>query len=392
MQVSGFLSGAVQPRGRRGEKSLQAGKGRRADRSPSLCAPAFLTSRIDVIRPDDTDANIFGIDVRRSYDKLYRCCKLFTDYEHIPFTFVPVNNTTQLQRLSQLIDYFDGILKHFGLELHTSRLDEYQKETNVLEYTIYRNGYEMECRIIVLHVAPADYLSPEGSRLFKRFMKFYSENTNIALGVVNNYDNFYLDYLLEWYVERDYYDDEESQKEKEKYRKVFEGYKEDGKFWNLFDEIESQKGVTDESLQRELEAYLKVCPEDEEELMKAMYDGIPIVKHMNIYSFVFNPDVDGLPDENGYCDDNTWNSSVLCSAILYSDNDGLCDSLLESISSDQYCGVMFYGWNYHLRLTPKTKRKDLRYFIDHKDIISEYASWESDFYNAASKFDNYGKS
>lgn len=381
---------------RRGKGTVQSKRRRRTGSFPSVCAPAFLTTKIETIRPNEDNIDSqFGLDLVKSYNRLFGCCKRFMEVEGIEFKFEPSPTSTLLQRLGELIEYFEGILQPFGVDLLVSKKNPRGGETEVLEYALYRYGRELEDNIIVMYVAPADYLSKEGSKLFKRFMKFFSDSTNIPLGVTCNKENFYLDGVLEWFTGEDEYEedyiDEEFVESKNTNQEIAAAYRENGKFWHLFEEIKSQQGVTPDSIKKELEDYIIICPSEEVELIKVMLKGVPIIANMNTYWFEFNPEDDGLPDEYGNFDETSWSSSVFASAILYSENDGISDAMLESINAECCAGVMFSGWNIHQWLDQKMETKTIKEFIEYKDLVRKFAVWNSDFYKESCKFDKYGK-
>lgn len=363
-----------------------------ATAAPSLSAPAFLTSKIEPIRPTDKDAaGMFGIRIDKSYANILACCKRFMKFVGIEFDFKPTVGLTLSQTLGELIEYFENKIEPLGLTLVVSKKFPQGDETDVLQCVVYRWGRELEETIVILYCAPARYLSPAGSHMYKRFMKFVSDSTQIPLGIPEHSENFYLNYIMNMYEEDDfdhYEDDEEVVKEKDP---VLEKYKVDGEFWNLFDEIYGLSIEKPEELYEALDEYRKQCPKEELEVVEAMMEGIYIVKDMNCFWFEFNPDDDGIEDEYGNYGSDGFSSSVFASAILYSEHDGISDALLDSVNNEVNAGIMMTGWNIHQWLSPKMKKADILEFMRCKDLCASFDKWLRKFYRATEKFDLYGK-
>ncbi len=361
-----------------------------AEVAPVLCAPAFLTTPIESIRPTDKDAaDRFGINLEKSYANILACCKRFLKFTDVEFDFHPTAGISKSQNLGELIEYFEKKIEPFGLSLVISKKDSRERMVDVLQCVVYRYGAELEDTIIIFYCAPAMYMSPAGSQMYKRFMKFVSSSTNIPLGMIGNNENFYLDCIINMYDEEDfdrYENDEEDMKGKDP---VLENYKEDGDFWNLFDEINSLPDEKPESLYKALEEYRKKCPKNELELIETMMNGIDIIKDANYYWFEFNPDNDGLENEYG-CDG--YASSVFASAILFSEHDGISEELLDNVNNEVNAGIMMTGWNIHQWLSPRIKKADVLDFMRCKDLVARLDKWTRDFYHTSTKFDLYGKS
>lgn len=376
--------------GVRAKKGVQR-KGRgAATTAPSLSAPAFLTSKIEAIRPTDKDiAGRFGIRLDKSYANVLACCKRFLKFVGTEFDFKPTAGLTLSQRLRELIEYFESKIEPLGLTLVVSKKFPQGDETDTLQCVVYRWGKELEDTIVILYCAPAKYLSPAGSQMYKRFMKFVSDSTAIPLGIPEHSVNFFLDCIMNMYEEDDfdhYEDDEEKVKEKDP---VLEKYKKDGEFWNLFDEINGLPSEKPQDLYEALEVYLHECPVNETELVESMMEGIDVVKDANCYRFEFNPDEDGIEDEYG---NDGYASSVFASAILYSEHDGISDALLDNVNNEVYAGVMMTGWNIHQWLSLKMKKADILDFMRCKDLCASFDKWLRSFCKATEKFDLYGKS
>lgn len=360
--------------------------------APFVCAPAFLTATIDVIRPADNNASSrLGINIERSYRLVLACCKRFLKFVGVKFDFTPTNGLSRLQHLGELIDYFEKKIEPMGLSLCISKKTPNGEEQEILECVVYRIGRELEDRILIFYAAPARYLSPLTSALYKRFMKFLSDSMNIPLGIIDNGENFYLEMILNcWDDDYDHYMYEEEEEPRK--NSTADKYKENGEFWNLFDEINGLPQETADTLLADLQAYLNDCQTDEADVVKVMIDGVPIVKDANCYWFEFNPEDDGLSDAYGRTDNDGWASSVFASAILFSEHDGVEEQLLDCVNNEINAGIMMSGWNIHQWLSPKMKKEDIDDFMRCKDLVADLDKWVYDFYQETSKFDKYEQS
>lgn len=366
--------------------------------APTLCAPAFLTQKIADIRPEEQQGfDFFGIDLDASYDYILKCCKRFARLTGLEFDFNQCKALTKARSLAVLVDKFGEALENqFGIELYVGKKDGYGEELNILTCAVFRPGRELEEKIVVLYVSPARYLSLRSAKLFMRFMKFFSDSTNIPLGIVDNRENFYLDNLISVYYEDPMYrdiseEDEEYESVSEK-QEIASNYREGGDFWNLFDGIKNLPKQDAKKLADDIDEYRKYCPNEELDFMENLLEGIDIVKDLNYYWFEFNPDDDGLPDEYGNSEYDGWSSSVFSSAILFSEQDGICDGLLEYINGEINSGIMMSGWNIHQYLSPDVKKSDIDDFMRCKDIIGKFSNWIAEFYTQSEVFDRYGKS
>lgn len=353
-----------------------------ANAAPTICSPAFLTSKIEYIRPAERGVSLgFDIDFAKSYKHIRSCCKTFLEGVGEEFDFTPPSLSMPMM-LGELIEYFEKKLEPLGLELMVSRKNSYEEFSKVLKCAVFRSGRELDNEIVIIYCAPARYMSPRGCKMFKRFMKFVSASMCIPLG--QNSDNFYLDMTLETFESDE--DEDGNPTELSQVRKM---YKEGGEIWNLFDEIEGLPSQTPDKLYKDLERYRHCCPSNELGLIEVMMDGIDVIKDANKFWFEFNPDDDGF-DENDYCEG--YSSSVMASAILYSENDGVSDQLLNFVNSEADAGYLFSGWNIHQWLLPKIRKKEIQEFIRCKDLVASLSKWLSRFYQEAEKFDLYGKS
>ena len=356
--------------------------------APEVCAPAFLTTKVEPIRPTENKVAMqFGINIESSYKRVMACCRRFMKFVGMKFDFVPTKGLSRSQQLGELIEYFEKKIEPLGLSLCVSKKTPQGEEKKVLECVVYREGLELNETIIILYAAPARYLSEGTSALYKRFFKFVSDCTNIPLGINDHGENFYLDMLLNCEDAFDFEEPEEPDADS-----VVMKYREDGEFWNLFDEIYGLPQETDETLLADMRAYRKDCPNEEVDLLDAMIEGVPIIKDANFYWFEFNPEDDGLPNEYGSTDCDGWASSVFASAILFSEHDGMGEQLLDCVNNEVNAGIMMSGFNIHQWLSPTTKKEDIDEFMRCKDLAASLDKWTCLFYGEASKFDLYGKS
>lgn len=387
-QASRISSSPVQKLGRGMQTKRVSHQRGAATTVPSVCSPAFLTTPIDVIRPADSNAaSRFGINIEKSYRQVLACCKRFFKFVGVRFDFAPTSGLSRSQQLGELIDYFEKKIEPLGLSLCVSKKTPQGKEQEILECVVYRFGRELEGKIVIFYVSPARYLSSLSSALYKRFMKFLSDSMNIPLGIIEHGENFYLQMLMDFEYAFDFEEPEEPVSERSIVR-----YKEDGEFWNLFDEINGLPQETADTLLTDLQAYLKDSPIDEADVIKVMINGVPIVKDANCYWFEFNPEDDGLPDAYERIDNDGWASSVFASAILFSEHDGVENQLLGCINDEVNAGIMMSGWNIHQWLSPKMKKEDIDNFMRCKDLVANLDKWVHDFYQETSKFDKYEQS
>lgn len=334
---------------------------------------------------------MFHINIDKSYANILSCCKRFLKFIGIKFDFKPTKGLNKIQMIVELIHYFETKIEPLGLTFIVSKKGRKGTEIDVLQCIVYRCGKELDDTIVILYCAPARYLSPAGCQMYKRFMKFVSNSTNIPLGIPKHTDNFYLDGIINFYEDEDFYIYGDEENEEKEFLPVIEKYKQDGEFWKLFNEIKRLPNEKTEDLYKALKEYLNQCPVKETEVVDAMIDGINIVKDANCYWFNFNPDDDGFPDEyDQYCC-NEYSSSVLSSAILFSEHDGISDALIDSINNEVNSGVTMSGWNIHQYLSPKMRKEDILEFMRCKDLCASLSKWLIKFYRATEKFDLYGK-
>lgn len=361
-------------------RSRRTGGG--AEVAPSICAPSFLTGTIEDIRLNEAYVSEkYQFDVEDSCRSLFGCSKRFMEVMGLEFGFT--SSSTPLKRLGELIDYFEGVLKKYEVELYIGKKDGSGCVNDVLQYALYRESTVMYNTILVLYASPCHYLSERGSMIYKHFLKFFHDSTQIDLGVREMSDNFYLNFIMDMDEEGD---ECEGFGEGQGY---FKEYRKDGMFWNLFDEVENIEGVTKDSLYEECSDYIKECPSEEKDLFRIMLDGIPTISEMNKYWFLFNPEDDGVEALNPYSDPEEQCSIVNFGAILYSEKDGMSNTLVQHINDDVNCGRDPYGWNIHQWLSPNIEDRYIEEFIRCRFIVDDFSKWIDDFNVEAMKFDKY---
>lgn len=363
----------------------------------SICTSTFLTQKIEDIRPNKQDClSAYGINSGQSYYHILKCCKRFAKLMKMNFNFKTNKTMNNAQNLGNLIEEFSDYISKFGLKFFVSKKNQQGEGGSIMECAVYRSGEELDETIVIMYVSPARYLSPKSAELFKRFIKYFSDSTNIPLGITGNKENFYIDSILSLYEDDPYYseltEEDEDYPEVEERRKISASYNEGGAFWNLFDEIKTMPRQKATTLYKDLNEHCNDCPSDEVNVIQAMAEGVDIVKNMDVYWFEFNPEDDGLPDDYGDVYNDGCSSSVFASAILYSENDGMSDMLLESINSDVNAGVNISGWNIHQYLSPTMKQATIDKFIACKDNVREFNLWLQKYCQEIEKFDLYGKS
>ncbi len=299
-------------------------------------------------------------------------------------TYRPRKNEDKVKRLDKLVDSFESLLEPMGFHCML-RKNEYEP---ILECCVYAYSDAMDYIIGELYVRPADTLPAEEAMLFKRFMSFFSKETNIGLGLDS--DSFFLemqaDYFYDEYGEYADFDnlDEDEKKDALFRKQVITDYK-TGRYKALFDEIGSLRvdgDVLASDLRRYLEKYKGAVEKfDEWRLMEVLYGGIEIARHINIYDWTWNPDSDGVSDD----DDNYYSATSLLNFIFYSEHDTFGESVLDAVNNG--CDEML-GWCSMLTITrDKNFDERLEYFESCIGYVPKFRDWLRDFYEAAEKFD-----
>ena len=323
----------------------------------------------------------YNLNIASSYGRLCRAAERFLRFFDIPFDFAPKKRSTIVRKLDALISWFEPKVEELGFKLATLKHDPYDEDCADIDFVVYSPCADLEMKVIVFIVSPAETLPPKGAQLYKEFIKFVSDSMCIYIGA--NSDNYYLDMVMS------YHDDPEQDIEElegedraylEKRRNIVAAYREGGEYERLFEEI---RRLRPENLKERMERYIEECDDfDVCHLFKVLVEGLPVVQQMNIHWFDFNPDIDGFSEDGeGYIEVFSQQ------AILYSDNDGIESALIQALENDYNCGVMPVDYNLHLRLSEELKDDDIREFAQAIDLGSRFAKWNVDYYHAVSKFD-----
>lgn len=370
--------------GRTGNKTIRPCKsgGRRIKSSSSASgrdSVAFLSQNIEPIRTSDEQYLLtFGIDVKESFSRLERNSRKFLDFYGYEYNVDYSGCKTSSDKIVRLTEWLSGQVLSAGYELSLSR----DYEGKYLSFVIYYPLEELDYTICIFYCAPAQFLSPEGGRIYKDFIKFISDSMGIDIGAVENNSNYYLDAIVNWIDEGN---EEFSDESDEDELLISKQYRNGGSFYKLFEEISSQKRLSSNEIMDELKAYLPVCKKDEVELIECMIEGVPLISKMYVGWYDFVPD---SYDEE-YDDERMaipWTTS-----ILYSSKDGMGDELLECLNSNMQSGIEASRWLNNLPLTGKTKADDIREFEADRNLGKRFGDWMDKFNKLAEKFDNYGK-
>lgn len=373
-----------------GRKSTRrAGRAENASSASLANSFGFLNTRFeDLGMNDDTLIAGYGLNVVSGYDKLSALCARFLKHYKVDFDFKPTNDGSFGGKLQELTAWFDEKIKPFGLELAVVKHDKYDSENHDVDFVVYSWIEELEQIVVIMYCSPAHYLSPKGAELFKKFMKYVSSSMCVPVGA--NEDNYHIDGVLEMIRDEAEADPDFEQHADDTMFTVANQYK-SGKFKELFEEIKSLPEPTPSQLIKELEQYRKQCPTNEMDLVECMIDGVPIIGRMNVHGFDFNPDDSGLPSSEDWDNEDGWLSSPLTTAIVYSENDGVGELLLENVNCYIQNGVGGYGWHSHLYLSERMTDADMESVVADKEAARKFSYWISDFYEETKKFDLYGK-
>lgn len=325
------------------------------------------------------------IDFEGSYKKIRAGAERFLKAHDLKLGYEPKDDEDWKDRILLLMEDLEKQLE--PMDYHCMM----HKDENepILDAAVYAYGSDMDYTIGELYVRPAETLPPEEAMLFKRFMKFFSRETNIGIGLDN--DSFFVETQMEYFS--GYYDDEdfenldEEDKEEALFRrKIVENYQEGGKYKKLFDEIDSLV-VSPDELARDLQAYLdkfrgNTEKIDEWKLMGVLYDGIDIARCINIFDWTFNPFNDGVDE----CEeDNFYTASSLLNFIFYSEHDTFGESVLDAVNNG---GEEMGAWCTDFVITKEMDfDRRLKYFEDSVEAVPKFIQWLRDFYITAEKFD-----
>lgn len=381
---------AVQCHQRHREELPESKRGRgRREQSPRSSSKggnplAFLNEKLEEF-PIEGILDQYRIDFEGSYEKIRAGAERFLKSHDLKLSYEPKENEDWKERLLLLMEDFEKQLE--PMDYHCMMHKD--EDVPILDAAVYAYGSAMDYLIGELYVRPAETLPPEEAILFKRFMKLFSSETNIGLGLDS--ESFFIETQMEYFS--GYYDDEnfenldEEEKEEALFRKeVVANYQPGGKYKKLFDEIDALVVKPDE-LTRDLQAYLAKYKGNAEKfnewkLMGVLLDGIDIARCINIFDWTFNPEDDGV-DENA--EDNFYTATSLLNFIFYSEHDTFGESVLDAINNG---GEEMEAWCSNFVVT---KEKDFdrrqRHFEESVEAVPKFSQWLRDFYITAEKFD-----
>jgi hypothetical protein len=347
--------------------------------SPSSDPFAFLKQKIEEIRiSDEQYLSRYGIDIKGSFEKLKRTYKKFSEYYSFEYEVDYTGCETTADRILKLAESFDAQVESTGFYMSLSK----DYDATALNFVLYYPLSELDWTICIFYCSPADYLSEEGSLIYKKFIKYISCCMGISIGVEDNVENYFLEAIINWYDEGIYSSDDEPDEGKLHIAKM---YQRGGRFQKLFQEISNLPRMNEFDINKELENYREKCPHEELELVECMIDGVSIIKKMNVCQYDFTPDVDTENDD--YCDGKVmipWTT-----AILYSSHDGLSDDLVDCINTDVQSGLEAVSWMANLILTDETTPTELKEFEANKDLGEKFEKWINGFNKLTEKFDRY---
>lgn len=341
----------------------------------------FLNMEVEELGNDITLLS-YGIDCSGCYDGLLEGISRFFSYYGKSVDFVPAQGDSYSENLASLINYIMEKSSEMEYKFTAMSYDPNDEIYSKINFVVYAEDYALENEVVVFYACPAKYMSQKGGELYKRFIQFVSNSMGVPLGA--NTDNYHLDMVFDMYInEMEADPDEEIYVGSKENGEIAKEYRE-GSFNKYFDDIRTMPRVTGTSLLNDLKEYKECCPKDEKELVECMIDGVPLIGKINIHDYDFNPE--GYGD-----DDNSWLSSPLTTAILYSRNDGVVDAMISNINDEISSGSICYQWTRWLEIGKDLKEDSFEEFDRDHDLLSRFENWMVRFYELTDKFDKYGK-
>lgn len=345
---------------------------------------AFLNERLEEF-PIESLFDEYIIDFKGSYEKIRAGAERFLKPYDLKLNYEPKENEGWQDRLLLLMEDFEKLLEPMDYHCMMHKCDS----EPILDAAVYAYGSAMDYIIGEMYVRPAETLPPEESMLFKRFIKLFSSETNIGLGLGSH--SFFVETQMEYF--EGYYDgadfenmDEKDRKDALFRREVAANYKPGGKYKELFDEID-HLDVNPSELTKDLQAYLAKYKDkqekiDERKLMGVLLNGIDIARCINIFDWTFNPDDDGINED---AEDSYYTASSLLNFIFYSEYDTFGESVLDAINNG---AEEMLAWCNDFCITKENNFKERQeYFEESVTAIPKLRQWLQDFYQAAEKFD-----
>ena len=345
----------------------------RRRKTASAFSTSFLTEKIGSIRPTVEQISYeLGVALNESCTYLFECFKNFMQCLGEEFDY-SLGNKSLLDAIPNMVKAFENSIEKYGLRVSLMKSDI--GGTEILSPVIYYEVGNLEGRVVIFYASPVDSLSKRGSELFARFISFLSYAMGIGIGYDESVGNWYLDTLFQCYMDDpDAFDDDD----------VIKQYHEGDIAETLQRLREMPKPEMDELI-NDIKSYLSDCPSEETDLFSTILEGLPIVSSMEIREYDYIPDDDGFDKihENGSM------SIVYSTCILYSENDGMDNTLIECINNDCDSGENITGWNLFMLITPKTTKDDIVALKKRIEIADSFEEWQSRYYQEESKFDRY---
>ena len=115
--------------------------------------------------------------------------------------------------------------------------------------------------------------------------------------------------------------------------------------------------------------------------MDVLHDGIDIARFINIYDWTFDPESDGISEN----DDNYYTATSLLNFIFYSEHDKFGESVLDAVNNGT---DEMLGWCSMFTITNDKNFDDRQeYFEACIGYVPKFRQWLQDFYETAVKFD-----
>ena len=274
--------------------------------------------------------------------------------------------------LSEIISKSESLFSELNLNFNARK----KYGNNLIQPYVYVSSHVFDFTVLVFYCSPAENLSEEVGLLYKKFIKYISQEMSLSIGL--DEDNFYLSAYLDMYC------DEEMCQEDDYYMGIYEAAKSyrEGDINHLFKSIEDINLRRGE-LRRDLEDYLKnhTCPEDE--IVSLMLEGLDYIGNANVYEWSFNEDDDGFNTP-----DHIINLSLM-SMILYDPNDKLTDGVIDAIDNDYGCGVEILPWQKGVNISDLSTLQHAKNELNGAlNSLEDFHNWFNKFYKEAEKYYN----
>lgn len=342
----------------------------------------FLNTTFEELGMNDSTLLKYGINCVGSFNRLLEGSSQFFSHYGKSVDFTPSVDSSYCDNFISLIKHIEEKAIEVGCEFAAVSHDQYDDDCSGLDFVMYRKESALEDVAVILYASPALYMSEKGGSLYRKFIKLASDSMGVTIGAST--DNYHLDMIMEMCIEESEADpDEELYVGSAEMGRIVNEYRYGGSFKELFDEIDALPSIAPTALLKELKEYRKICPDGESELIGCMIDGVPLVSRINVAAYDFNPE--------GYDDSESWLSSPLTTAILYSRNDHIADAMIDNINDELNSGAICYPWTRVLFISEKLKEESVKEFDDDYKLLPLFRDWVCKFFDVTEKFDNYGK-